>query len=481
MKPLFDAPLAIVDLETTGAHPAWNRVTEIAVVEVQDGEVVSEWSTLVNPGTSIPPAIQALTGITNDMVAGAPAFEDLAPGLYERLEGRVFVAHNARFDYGFLRHEFERAGLRFQAKTLCTVKLSRRLYPGHARHNLDSLIDRHGLRCSARHRALGDAQAVWQFLRVAAEERGASELQDAVRLLSQLPALPAHIERAAVDTIPEAPGVYLFYGENDTPLYVGKSVAMRSRVLQHFSGDVRSPREAQIAREIRRIEWRRSCGELGALLREAALVKELLPVFNRQLRRASELCGFMFDSKRLSLVQKDGINSETLPFLCGVFRSKRSAMDALRELADEHRLCLRTLGFEKGGRSGQFGACFRHQIRRCAGVCAGRESAHAHQARAAAALAGLKTAAWPWRGPIAIVEEDREREAADLHVVDNWCLLGTAHSEAEVADLLGESAHPRFDLDHYEILARHLNAGRARVVDLSASRAREVELRAALR
>src|SRR5690349_1335258 len=127
MKLLFDAPLAIVDLETTGAHPAWDRVTEIAVVEIEDGEVAAEWSTLVNPGTSIPPAIQALTGITNDMVADAPAFEDLAPGLYERLAGRVFVAHNARFDYGFLRHAFERAGLRFQAPTLCTVMLSLRL------------------------------------------------------------------------------------------------------------------------------------------------------------------------------------------------------------------------------------------------------------------------------------------------------------------------------------------------------------------
>jgi DNA polymerase-3 subunit epsilon len=118
MKPLFDAPLAIVDLETTGAHPAWDRVTEIAVLEVEDGEIVSEWSTLVNPGTSIPPAIQALTGITNDMVADAPDFDELAEGLYERLQGRVFVAHNARFDYGFLRHAFERAGLRFHARTL---------------------------------------------------------------------------------------------------------------------------------------------------------------------------------------------------------------------------------------------------------------------------------------------------------------------------------------------------------------------------
>jgi len=418
----------------------------------------------VNPGTSIPPAIQALTGITNAMVADAPDFEDLAAGLYERLEGRIFVAHNARFDYGFLRHAFERAGMRFQARTLCTVKLSRRLYPRHARHNLDSLIDRHQLSCDARHRALGDARAVWQFLRVAAEEHGAGVMGDAVRRMAQLPALPTHIDRAVVDAIPESPGVYLFYGENDTPLYVGKSVAMRSRVLQHFSADVHSPREAQIAREIRRIEWRRSCGELGALLLEAALVKELLPVFNRQLRRANDLCGFVFNDKSLQLVSAERINSATISLLCGVFRSKRSAMDALRGVADEHRLCLRTLGFEKGGR----GACFRHQIQRCAGVCAGQESAQVHQARAVAALAGLKTAAWPWRGPIGIVEEDREREALEVHVVDNWCLLGTAKSEYGVSDLLEGRPRPRFDLDHYKILARHLTRGRSKVVELNA-------------
>ena len=183
MSSLFDAPLAIVDLETTGGSPARDRVTEIAVVEVEGGEIFSEWSTLVNPGTSIPPWIEALTGITDDMVAGAPAFEDLAPDLYERLAGRVFVAHNARFDYGFLRHSFERAGLDFQARTMCTVKLSRRLYPEYARHNLDSLIGRHKLkfggRGAARHRALGDALAVWQFLRPAAGERGVGALGSA--------------------------------------------------------------------------------------------------------------------------------------------------------------------------------------------------------------------------------------------------------------------------------------------------------------
>ena len=457
---MLDAPLAIVDLETTGAHPAHDRVTEIAVIEVEGGEVRDEWSTLVNPETPIPAAIQALTGITNDMVAGAPTFGRLAGDLHERLQGRVFVAHNARFDYGFLKREFARAGLDFRAKTLCTVRLSRRLYPEHARHNLDSLIARHGLQCRARHRALGDADAVWQFLRLAAEERGAEVLDVAARQVAKQPSLPPHLDPAMVDEIPEAPGVYLFYGEGGAPLYVGKSKHMRSRVLAHFADDLRSGREMQLAREVRRIDWQRTAGELGALLREAALVKELLPVFNRQLRRAAELCGFAFDGTRLRLARDFG--AEGLEHVHGLYRSKRAALEALRGLADAHGLCLQSLGFERARK----GACFRHQIGRCAGLCAGKESAAAHHARLAAALAGLKTAAWPWRGPVGVLEEDREREASELHVVHQWCYLGTARSEDEVPALLEGARRPPFDLDQYKLLVRHLLGRRARIVEL---------------
>ncbi len=280
MTPLLDAPLAIVDLETTGAHPAHNRVTEIAVLDVDHGEVSGEWSTLVNPQTAIPAAIQALTGITNEMVAGAPTFARLAGGLHERLAGRVFVAHNARFDYGFLRQEFERAGMRFEARTLCTVKLSRRLYPEHARHNLDSVMARHNLACDARHRALGDAQVVWRFLQAAASERGIDAVATAARQLVRQTTLPACIDRAVIDAIPEAPGVYVLHGEGGTPLYVGTSSALRSRVLQHFSDGLRSPKDMRLAREVRSIEWQRTAGELGALLREAELVKALRPAYN---------------------------------------------------------------------------------------------------------------------------------------------------------------------------------------------------------
>ena len=464
----LEAPLAIVDLETTGGSPASDRVTEIAVMEIDGFEVSSEWSTLVNPEATIPAAIQALTGITNDMVAGAPRFAALAEELYERLGGRVFIAHNARFDYGFLRREFERTGRRFSAKTLCTVRLSRRLYPEHSRHNLDSLIERHGLLCKARHRALGDADAVWQFLRAAAAEHGTEILAVAARQAAKRHTLPPHLERAAIDAIPEAPGVYLLYGEGPAPLYIGKSVNMRQRVLQHFSADLRSEKEAHLAREVRRVEWQRTAGELGALLREAKLVKALAPAYNRHLRRPDGLCGFVFDGTRLRLARADEIDAETLPLVHGLFRSRRAALDALRALADAHRLCLQTLGFDETNRSG---ACFRHQLGRCAGVCAGRENVHLHHARLAAALLVHRAAPWPHRGPLGVVERGLDGETTEVHVIDRWCYLGTATNDAEVSELVASSRGSRsavFDYDHYRILTRHLGKRGVRMVELAA-------------
>ncbi len=475
------APLAIVDLETTGAHPVWDRVTEIAVIEARlgpdGGEITSEWSTLVNPGTTIPPAIQALTGITNEMVADAPGFAELARALHERLEGRVLVAHNARFDYGFLKSEFARAGIEFNATTVCTVKLSRRLYPEHARHNLDSLIARHQLSCRARHRALGDAEAVWQFLRVACEERGDEVFAAAAKQTAKHTTLPAHLDRATIDSIPDSPGVYVFHGESG-PLYVGKSVTLRSRVLSHFADDIRSAREAQLAREVRAIEWRPAAGELGALLAEAALVKELEPAFNRKLRRARGACGFALaslvdaapePSRALRLVAADELDAGQLAALRGLFRTERAALAALRGLADEHRLCLQSLGFEQGAARKRGGPCFRHQLRRCAGLCAGKETIEAHHARLAQALASLPGFDWPYPGPIGV--QEGEGDETEVHVIDRWCHLGTARSEAELGELLESAPRAggkiRFDLDRYRIISRHLDRRGTRVVQLA--------------
>lgn len=160
---MYNRKVVFLDLETTGASAGQDRITEVGLIEVDGGYFVREWSTLVNPGIPIPPLIQSLTGINDSMVATAPYFEDIARELYEAIDGRMLIAHNARFDYGFLEQEFKRIDQDFSAPVLCTVRLSRKLFPQHARHNLDTLISRHDIDCDARHRALGDARVLWQL------------------------------------------------------------------------------------------------------------------------------------------------------------------------------------------------------------------------------------------------------------------------------------------------------------------------------
>ena len=283
LPPLIDAPIAFVDLETTGGSVAEHRITEIGVVQVgQDG--VSRWSTLVNPGQSIPPFIQSLTGITDDMVRDAPSFASLAAELFERLEGRLFVAHNASFDRGFSRGEFQRAGFAFNPDVLCTVKLSRALWPHEKRHGLDALIQRHALAPLARHRALADADLLWQFwqrLHTAWEpEVLRAQIDRAVRRYR----IAGDITEDVIDAAPAGHGVYAFFDASDAPLYVGRSVRLRQRVRAHLTGERRSARELRIAEQVRRVQWCATGGELGALLTEAQWISRMRPVHNRQPR-----------------------------------------------------------------------------------------------------------------------------------------------------------------------------------------------------
>ena len=197
---LFTQPMVFVDLETTGGTATLDRITEIGIVEVSDAGV-TEWSSLVNPHTRIPPFIERLTGISNAMVSRAPAFEDLGHDLLQRLQGRLFIAHNARFDYGFLKNEFKRMGIHWSSSMLCTVRLSRQLFPEHKRHNLDALVERHQLFIppADRHRALGDARLLWQFWQKVSALRSADALCKAVTLLSARPSLPPHLDATVLD------------------------------------------------------------------------------------------------------------------------------------------------------------------------------------------------------------------------------------------------------------------------------------------
>jgi len=462
---VLDQPLVFLDLETTGTNAVHDRITEIGLIELGPGDRVIEWSTLVNPGVRIPPTIQSITGITDVMVALAPAFSEIAGPLLARLEGKLLVAHNARFDYGFLRNEFRRTGYRYASRVLCTVKLSRKLYPHEARHNLDALMARHGVTCEARHRALGDARAIWLLMQQWRREFGPERIVTVVESLAKAPAVPAGLPEGALDDVPEAPGVYLFYGENNVVLYVGKSINLRLRVMAHFSGDHRDSRDMKIAQQVQRVDWIETPGELGALIEEARLVKSLAPVYNRRLRRATELCAWRWRAEALEsaprLVTARELEQAGFDDLHGLFRSRAAALEALREIAAAHQLCPIVLGLEKGA-----GPCFAHQLKRCRGACVGKETRAAHGLRLAAALAQLKMRPWPFKGRIGV----RESHAGALIVLDRWCYLGTVNSEVDLAELAEQRPQPVFDLDTYKILARFFASARRdyQVVELAA-------------
>jgi DNA polymerase III subunit epsilon len=279
-------PLVFVDLETTGGTFGVDRITEIGIVEVGPAGV-SQWTSLVNPGRSIPSFIQQLTGITNEMVSDAPVFEDLAAGLLERMSGRLFVAHNAHFDHSFLKSEFRRIGLRFAPDVLCTVQLSRAVYPAETRHGLDALVARHALVPAARHRALADADLIWQFWQHLHRAHAPDVLRGHVERVTRRFKLAAHIDEDTIESMPAGCGVYVFYGEDDAPVYVGKSVRMRQRVRSHLTGPRRSAKDVRLAALVRRVEWTATGGEMGALLAEAQMVADLRPPLNRVIKGQS--------------------------------------------------------------------------------------------------------------------------------------------------------------------------------------------------
>jgi DNA polymerase-3 subunit epsilon len=478
---MFAPAIAFVDLETTGTTPTGDRITEIGIVRVADGEFLDEWSTLVNPECSIPEDIRVLTGITNEMVRDKPTFSELRREVLERLEGHLFVAHNARFDYGFIKNEFRRLEIKYTADVLCTVRLSRKMYPEAVGHGLDAIVARHGLHDAfipagasrprtpetsartGRHSALGDARAVWRFVQMLYRERDGDEIEAAVKRLLKIPSLPPQLAPDALEGLPEGPGVYRFYGVNDLPIYIGKSVNLRDRIRSHFSGDHRSANDNRLSGEIQRIEVDETAGELGALLREARLVKDLLPLHNYRLRRKLNACFIRIPDLRSppEILQSRDIDWNAreagAESLFGPFATRQHVKQLLEQIAGEEGLCWRQLGWEKRG-----GPCFARQVRKCRGACLGEETPEQHNLRLATALTPHRVNDWPWPGRVVIRERHPDGSFEEAHVFERWSHLGTARTAEDLADLAEARAEIDFDPDIYRILqsflARHRHA-----------------------
>lgn len=440
--------LAFVDLETTGATATSDRITEIGIVEV-DENGVREWSTLVNPEIAIPSFIQNLTGISDAMVKDAPTFAEVAKEVLERLQGRLFIAHNARFDYGFLQNEFCRAGHEFRSTVLCTVKLSRRLFPEHRKHSLDTLIERHGLSANGRHRALADAQLIHQFWKLVQASQPEERLAAVLKELTARPTLPPHLDPSIIDILPDGPGVYLFFGANALPLYVGKAKDIRKEALSHFTGAKTSARKKALSQQVERIEWIETGGPIGSLLKEAALVRELQPTHNRQLQCNDDLCAIALVDCGGGLMQPEIVYGRDLDFgqqhnLYGLFKTAREATTMLTQLAAAYQLCHAILGLEKGT-AGE--PCSAYQLKKCKGACVGSEPPAAHSLRLVQGLAKFRIKPWPFAGPAYL------KEGKEILVVDRWCFLGSVRSADDLWPLL-EQRRPAFDRDTYRILSK---------------------------
>jgi DNA polymerase-3 subunit epsilon len=429
--------------------------------------VVSEWSTLVNPGRIIPAGIETLTGITNAMVASAPNFADISLDLAARLGGRLLVAHNARFDYAFLRGEFQRLGMAFDSDVLCTVKLSRRIAPLERRHDLDTLIERHALACPQRHRALPDARVLVDLITALARSVTPDAFHAAVVQAMQRPDLPPGIAPALLESLPDAPGSYLLFDSAGSPLYAGKAGNLRTQILADLRSNAAHAQALRLGAQHGTLEWRVAAGALGAALAEMRLIETHAPRHNRSPRRQRDAYALHWRPEQGSGVDVVDLHDDTgsAGDLYGPFRSRADALSALRGLAREHRLCAIALTLESGA-----GPCSAHTTGRCRGACVGSESEVAHMLRVGLALRRLRIPAWPFPGPIAIVEEDAARTVCEYHVALDWRYLGSARGSDEL-EALAAAPVPPFDVDTYRILQRALrDAAATRVVDLAAAR-----------
>lgn len=368
---------AIVDIETTGGSARMEKITEIAIYQHDGEKITGEFVSLINPDRNIPYYITTLTGITNEMVESAPKFYEIAREIVEYTEGRTFVAHNARFDYSFIRQEFKSLGYNFKRNILDTVALSRKLLPGHRSYSLGNLCKDLNIIIEGRHRAAGDALAtvklLERLLNCDLEKHG--KHSDLLRN-TKISKLNPYLDVSKIDAIPEEPGVYYFYNESGDLIYIGKSRNLQQRIKTHLSNNT-TARAMEMRDIIADIGWEVTGSELIALLLESSEIKKNKPVYNRAQRSSGFQWGIysFTDSAGYINFRFGQINNDDTPL--SVFVSREKAKTKLLSLVEKYELCQKLTGLYETN-----GACFHFQVGICHGACCGKETAMKYNERA---------------------------------------------------------------------------------------------------
>lgn len=368
---------SIIDIETTGGSSRSERITEIAIY-IHDGQTITdEFVTLVNPERNIPYFITNLTGITNEMVENAPKFYEIAKKIVELTEGQIFVAHNARFDYSFIKEEFKSLGFNFRRSILDTVTLSRKLLPGHKSYSLGNICNDLGITINGRHRAAGDAFATTRLFELLLEkDQSLSGTQSDLIRNKMISKLNPMLDISKIDNIPEEPGIYYFYNEKGDLIYIGKSRNLLKRISSHLSNN-KSNRTMEMRDSIADIDWDLTGSELIALLKESQEIKANKPLYNRAQRRTGFQWGiyhFYDHNGYLNFEYRQAKNEEN-PL--SLFTSRNKIKSKLESLIETYNLCQKLCGLYDTN-----GACFHHQVGICKGACCELEDITSYNERA---------------------------------------------------------------------------------------------------
>ncbi|MEO6070717.1 MAG: exonuclease domain-containing protein [Chitinophagaceae bacterium] len=375
---------AIVDIETTGGYAAANGIIEISIRLFDGVQEVEHYETLINPDQNIPRYIQAFTGITNDMVADAPRFSEVAEKIFRLLEGNIFVAHNVNFDFSFIKNHLQFYGFTLNSKKLCTVRLSRQIFPGYASYSLGNLCQSLGITLENRHRAAGDSAATVTLFRLLLQSDKAKAIDTSLKRNSKEQLLPPNVPKLHFEKLPSCSGVYYFHDQKGKVVYVGKAKNIRSRVNSHFSNNSDSRQKQNFVRHVFGISFQSTATELMAAILESTEIKRLWPPFNSSQKKPEELFGiFMYEDQngymRLA-IEKKRKNSNPIY----TFHYKVDGHGVIRKLMKEFLLCPKLCFMQTDSDT-----CAGITDEYCLGACEKRESYQTYNGRVLEAIASL--------------------------------------------------------------------------------------------
>ncbi|MFN0274908.1 MAG: exonuclease domain-containing protein [Chitinophagales bacterium] len=376
---------AVVDIETTGSNAQHHRITEIAVL-VHDGKDVTDtFHTLINPEQYVPNFITQLTGITNEMVETAPVFTEVAAELFSILHNKIFVAHNAAFDYAFLKNLFEENGFEFRTKKLCTVRLSRKIFPGYRSYSLGKFSKELGITIEGRHRALGDASATAEIFSRLVQNDPGNVIENYLKRNSKEQYLPPHVDKKIIEALPEKPGVYYFHDEKGRIIYVGKAKNIKSRVLGHFNYADNDGKENSLRNVMYDVTYELTGNELIALLLESEEIKRRNPRFNHaQKIWDRNYCIFTFTDQKGYIhlaIERYNRKKEMLR----IFPDYLNARQYLTEKMLEHHLCAKLCHLQSVKK-----ACFNVAENICYGACVNDETPEKYNTRVDEAILSFR-------------------------------------------------------------------------------------------